>query len=57
MKRRKSRADRKEEQIRVRVTAEQKAAIEGAARSIGLEPAAWVRTVAVQAAEVMRRGR
>lgn len=45
MKRRKAKAERKENIIRIRVTDEQREAMEGAARAAGLDLSAWLRNL------------
>jgi uncharacterized protein (DUF1778 family) len=50
LKRRKARNERKEEFLRIRVTREQKAALEAAARRETLDVSAWVRQVLLRAA-------
>jgi uncharacterized protein (DUF1778 family) len=49
-KRRKTRAERKEDFLRIRVTAEQKVLFESAARRQTLDVSAWVRQVLLRAA-------
>jgi hypothetical protein len=49
--RRKPRAARKEQQIRVLVTAEQKTTIEAAAHAADMAPATWLRNLALRAAK------
>lgn len=46
----KAKKDRKEEVIRLRVTAEQKALMTEAAKKLGLDISAWLRTLGVQQA-------
>jgi len=50
MKRRKPKAERKEETIRLRVTPEQKRTLMDAARAAGLELSAWLRSLALREA-------
>jgi uncharacterized protein (DUF1778 family) len=45
----------KDDVIRVRLTSEQKAAIVAAAERDGLELSAWLRQLALRAAEVLKR--
>ncbi len=51
MSRRKPPKARKENQIRVRVTAQQKKTMAAAAERAGLELSTWLRTVGLRAAE------
>jgi len=51
----KAKKDRKEEVIRLRVTAEQKTRMTEAARKLGLEISAWLRTMGVQEANRIHR--
>lgn len=53
MKRRKPRAERKEEMVRLRVTKEQKKAFTEAAARAGLDLSAWLRVVALRAAGLL----
>lgn len=50
MKRRKPKIARKEDQIRVRLTREQKMAFTSAAARAGLDVSSWLRSLGVQAA-------
>jgi uncharacterized protein (DUF1778 family) len=50
MKRRKPKADRKEEVIRMRVSPEQKQTLVQAAKSAGLELSAWLRSLGLREA-------
>ena len=45
MKRRKPRAERKEESIRIRVSADQKRALTEAATRVGLDVSSWLRSL------------
>jgi Mobilization protein NikA len=51
MKRRKPKAERKEELIRVRVTADQKAALTKRAAKYGLDVSVWLRSLGLQEIE------
>jgi uncharacterized protein (DUF1778 family) len=51
MKRRKTKAERKEEAIRVRVTAEQKKTLAERAAQEGLDVSAWLRSVGLREAQ------
>jgi uncharacterized protein (DUF1778 family) len=50
MKRRKPKAMRKEDSIRIRVSAEQKRALVEAAERAGLDVSSWLRSLGLQAA-------
>lgn len=50
MKHRKTKAQRKEELIRVRVTSEQKKTLAEAATTAGLDISAWLRSIALREA-------
>ena len=50
VKRRKPKAQRKEESIRIRVTAEQKRLLAAAAQRDGLDVSAWLRQLGLRAA-------
>lgn len=50
MKRRKPKAERKEDVIRVRLTAEQKDALTKTAKKAGLDVSGWIRSVALREA-------
>jgi uncharacterized protein (DUF1778 family) len=50
MKRRKMKAERKEEVIRLRVTGEQKQTLVQAAKAAGLEVSAWLRSLGLREA-------
>ncbi len=51
MKRRKPKAARKENQIRIRLTHQQKEKLVRAAERAGLDVSSWLRTIGLQAAE------
>ena len=51
MKRRKAKAARKENQIRIRLTHQQKEKLVRAAERAGLDVSSWLRTIGLQAAE------
>lgn len=51
MKRRKPKAQRKEQSIRVRVTEEQKQALSERAARDGLDVSAWLRAIGLRAAQ------
>lgn len=51
VKRRKPKALRKEESIRIRVTAEQKAALEEAAKRAGIGVSSWLLTLGLREAQ------
>ena len=55
MKRRKPKTARKEDQIRVRLTREQKIAFASAAARAGLDVSSWLRSVGLQAASQEKR--
>lgn len=48
LKRRKLKAQRKEESIRIRVTAQQKRTLEEAAQRAGLDVSSWLRALGLQ---------
>lgn len=50
MKRRKPKAERKEDVVRVRVTAEQKEALTRAAKKTGLDVSGWARSILLREA-------
>lgn len=51
VKRRKPKAQRKEDMVRVRVTAEQKKALTAAADRAGLDVSSWLRALGLQEAQ------
>jgi mobilization protein NikA len=57
IKRRKPKAKRKEDQIRVLVTEREKAQLVQAADRIGLPVASWLRSIGLQEAERLNRKR
>lgn len=50
MRRRKPKAERKEDVVRVRLTAEQKDALTRAAKKAGLDVSGWIRSIALREA-------
>jgi uncharacterized protein (DUF1778 family) len=53
MRPRKPNAERKQETLRIRVTADQKKALTNAARRAGLDLSSWLRVLALRAAGVL----
>jgi uncharacterized protein (DUF1778 family) len=50
MKRRKGKAERKEDSVRIRLTAEQKETLTRAAAKAGLDVSGWMRSIALREA-------